>query len=585
MKDSAPKGGGYVTVYATYEHFAALHNNGSLFTWPEIQGGVTGPQTIPGGFQQGQIFSNSNKFAALTEDGSIVSWGEDVGGAFNQPTEAGYITIHATEYSFAAMKIDGSITSWGDPSRGGEGAPTDFDTKAIYSNRAGFAAISNEGFITVWPEDSYYPWGTDSGYISITPSQFGFAALHSDGHISAWGSGSDDAPELTERGFVAIYATANAFAAVKEDGSIHAWGPDDAGKFAPTDNGYIAIHSTSGAFAAWKDDGTITMWGARDGDCLADAWTSGSRAWVMAGPSFDGTGATSCTRTNYANNFVSTFAAQFTKEEMDLYAQTAVDTAVAATAIKLEESQSKVAQEADKSLSLAGSLATCNAELETRRLVRLAEAAENLAKFNEEEQEEQPSEGTRKDEENSMTAADELKVLTDAYAKCTTAESMATEDGSPTTLPPTSDSNEDAVTQSATKGGDMCYTLCQTTAETTNSVMPGAGDAALASCNAACDLASSDGTQGLNIPLECQATCQTSAEDANSLMPGAGDQMLDACLMMCNRRRTRKDECAHLKAQLDAALGADMVDPTSTSCVATFSFLFAFGLCCTATMI
>ena len=69
-------------------------------------------------------------FAALHQDGRIYTWGSLDGGGRGAPVDTGYTTIFSTDHAFAALKQDGSISAWGgrgdsNVDYGGSGAPID----------------------------------------------------------------------------------------------------------------------------------------------------------------------------------------------------------------------------------------------------------------------------------------------------------------------------------------------------------------------------------------------------------------------------------------------------------------------------
>jgi alpha-tubulin suppressor-like RCC1 family protein len=78
-----------------------------------------------------QIFSNELAFAALKNDGSVFTWGDPESGGNSSGVasqlRSGVQQIFSTGSAFAALKSDGSVVTWGDPSYGGNSSGVDFD--------------------------------------------------------------------------------------------------------------------------------------------------------------------------------------------------------------------------------------------------------------------------------------------------------------------------------------------------------------------------------------------------------------------------------------------------------------------------
>lgn len=77
-----------------------------------------------------QVYATNNAFAALKQDGSVFTWGDPKSGGNSSAVAAklssGVVQIVATDGtfehggSFAALKSDGSVVTWGDPETGGD---------------------------------------------------------------------------------------------------------------------------------------------------------------------------------------------------------------------------------------------------------------------------------------------------------------------------------------------------------------------------------------------------------------------------------------------------------------------------------
>jgi alpha-tubulin suppressor-like RCC1 family protein len=236
-----------VNIYSTYGAFAALDDNGKVYTWGDqdtlvdqagniytwLMGGTSvGSPSIPtlvGNLANKNIvniYSTSGAFAALDVNGKVYAWGS---------------------YGFAAMDSDGNIYSTTRSIRGGYTSTLvgNLSTKNIvniYSTSGAFAAVDNNGNV--------YAWGFASG-------------------------GGTTPASITGKNIVNIYSTGTAFAAVDNNGNVYAWGDPLYGGNIPTgtaailaDKTIVNIYSTGTAFAALDDNGKVYAWGFASGGGL-----------------------------------------------------------------------------------------------------------------------------------------------------------------------------------------------------------------------------------------------------------------------------------------------------------------------------
>ncbi len=264
-----PSGDGFVEIASNGYAFAALKKDGSIKAWGAAEYGVTGAPTDKGYIK---IFSNGRAFAALKKDGHIFSWGNGVNQTpapfqfVSAPVDGGYVDIVSNVYAFAAIKADGMIATWGDRLAGGAQGPAGAGFKKIAAGNGRFVALRDDGTLFDWGSrpDGATPTPTDGGYIQVFANSLGFAALKADGSVSSWGNnpldGTVKAPK--EKGFTAIVCSDYGFAALKSDGTISSWGslPNE-GKDVPTSAGYVTIIANGGSFAALTLDGSVASWG------------------------------------------------------------------------------------------------------------------------------------------------------------------------------------------------------------------------------------------------------------------------------------------------------------------------------------
>ena len=268
-----------VSIASADRSFAALHSNGAVTSWGEgqyantllpnipIPDRVTGP-TPGAGVVSIASASGAEHFAALHEDGTVSAWGgkgtgdEEVAEfspALNYTDfvtapamGADVVSIVSTRFAFAAIHASGRVTVWGFPALGGGSAPSSVTSPS-----------------------------SSTGVSSITASEYAFAALHADGSVSSWGAAGDgvamdptpveiQSPIQGSR-VSSIASTKGAFAALLEDGSVTVWGIDSQGG----DNGNApssvtspspgakvsSIVATADAFVAMHEDGSVSSWG------------------------------------------------------------------------------------------------------------------------------------------------------------------------------------------------------------------------------------------------------------------------------------------------------------------------------------
>lgn len=176
----------YSPVKQIYSHdgmmggvFAALREDGSVFTWGEaISGGDSSlvANKLDGKIKVTEIYSGSRAFAALREDGSVVTWGNknyggDSSSVANQLNgKIGVKKIYSGDgTSFAALRDDGSVVTWGDKNYGGDSSTVANDlngtirVSTIYSNGSAFAALRIDGSVITWGDKSF---GGDSSLVA-----------------------------------------------------------------------------------------------------------------------------------------------------------------------------------------------------------------------------------------------------------------------------------------------------------------------------------------------------------------------------------------------------------------------------------
>ena len=296
-------GSGVSKIVAGASAFAALKDDGSIFTWGhEDKGGDgirTGARTLDirpilrsGGFVD--IYSNDHAFAAIKEETvngekvrSVVSWGSSGYGGKSPESElaGGVDRIYSNKKAFAALMEDGSVVAWGNSDTGGSlgSAANDLQSgvKDIVSNEFTFVALKNDGSLVSWGT----LYDSDSSYMTAFPASdlasnvervisnyYAFAALKSDGSVVVWGEhrGGGDISGMgttLDSGVVELAGTVNSFAALKSDGSVVAWGSSSAIPRSIIDttclsSGVVKFGaSTNKAYVAIKDDGTLVTWG------------------------------------------------------------------------------------------------------------------------------------------------------------------------------------------------------------------------------------------------------------------------------------------------------------------------------------
>ena len=298
-------GSGVAKIVASGSAFAALKDDGSIFTWGNENEGGDGvvhgsvlvydirPTLRQGGFVE--IYSNDHAFSAIKEktvDGqkirSALSWGNiHYGGkAPSKELSSGVSKIFSNQRAFAALMENGSVVAWGDHGRGGTiGSITD-DLQSgvvdIVSNKFTFVALKNDGSLVSWGE--LYDGGrthmnafstlTLTGSVEkIISNNYAFAVLQSNGSVAVWGDrrGGGDISSMgstLDTGVVDLASTEDTFAAHKSDGSVVVWGssygalPQSIIDTTCLASGVIRLASSNDkAYVAVKDDGTLVTWG------------------------------------------------------------------------------------------------------------------------------------------------------------------------------------------------------------------------------------------------------------------------------------------------------------------------------------
>ena len=311
-------------ISSSEKAFAALKEDGSVVTWgAATYGGNLSVMKLyyrfprwealplPSSLYSGgvsKIVAGGSAFAALKDDGTIFTWGHENKGGDGVRTglqavniydirpilrQGGFVDIYSNDYAFAAIKeetVNGakvrSVVTWGNTAYGGVSPSSELSSgvSTIYSNKKAFAALMENGSVVAWGGDGNggslgsAAANLQSGVTDIVSNEFAFVALKNDGSAVSWGTLYDDeisrltafpASELSS-GVERIVPNYYAFAALKSDGSIVVWGEHRGGgsisKMGTTlDSGVIDLASTVNTFAALKDDGSVVVWGSTYG--------------------------------------------------------------------------------------------------------------------------------------------------------------------------------------------------------------------------------------------------------------------------------------------------------------------------------
>ena len=302
--DASPLSSGVTKIVATKSAFAALKDDGSVFTWGSGDNG--GSKVIKRSFARTRIidvslflesgvtdiFSSQGAFAALKEDGSLVTWGDASSGGDSTwlESELGGVgsssrvsKVFATRKAFAALREDGRVITWGDTSSfhaGDSSAVADqlaSGISTVAASNTAFAALNTGGGLVTW---GYHDSHSGGNYLKLNPVTSGvsqifsnfsaFAALKTDGSVISWGWGVSanktiNAPELAS-GVTGIVGSprGHQFAALKSDGSVIVWGFKTKNTVFASGSNISQMFANRGAFAALKNDGTVVAWGAAD---------------------------------------------------------------------------------------------------------------------------------------------------------------------------------------------------------------------------------------------------------------------------------------------------------------------------------
>ena len=116
---------GVAEIVSTRGAFAALKDDGSVYTWGNLnEGGNSSSVQEFLSSEVKKIVSTQESFAAIKEDGSVYTWGnENMGGDSSHVAAElsfGVKDIVATNGAFAAIKEDNTVVTWGSSSKGGE---------------------------------------------------------------------------------------------------------------------------------------------------------------------------------------------------------------------------------------------------------------------------------------------------------------------------------------------------------------------------------------------------------------------------------------------------------------------------------
>ena len=300
-------GRGVTKIVAGGGAFAALKEDGSVFTWGnELRGGdravITGGGSLVYDIRPNfsnkkmvDIYSNGHAFVAIGEetvDGqkvhSAVSWGHaSYGGNAPQGKLAiGVDRVFSNEHAFAALMKDGSVVAWGDAGRGGWfgsniASKLQSGVVEIFSNKFTFVALKDDGSLVSW--GNLYSGGStqtvsfpesslQSGVKKVLSTGYAFAALKTDGSVVVWGdrrAGGDSSRvgNTLDGGVVDLLATEYTFAALRSNGSVVGWGsyygsiPKSFDINCLSDGVFRLGGSTKKAYVALRDDGTLATWG------------------------------------------------------------------------------------------------------------------------------------------------------------------------------------------------------------------------------------------------------------------------------------------------------------------------------------
>lgn len=276
-------------VFAGYQHYIAISQDGTLWAWGRNNNAQLGdgtkqdratPVQISTQTDWAHISAGDNHTIAVKEDGTLWAWGNNHYGQIGTDTQGSYIVVPtqigtdtnwkeaaAGYWGSMAIKTDGSLWSWGSNAYGylGNGQATTYltatpeqvgtqtDWKSIAGRHRHCVAIKNNGTLWAWGYNNFGQLGVGSQGTDIhTPVQIGNAndwkwiengeefsyALKNNNTLWVWGHGGAlgiIATQPTQIGthsdwkYVAIdawYSFRKAALLIKQNGTLWAWGSD-----------------------------------------------------------------------------------------------------------------------------------------------------------------------------------------------------------------------------------------------------------------------------------------------------------------------------------------------------------------------
>ncbi|WP_371373793.1 Ig-like domain-containing protein [Thalassotalea aquiviva] len=211
-----------------------------------------------------KVVTNGDSFAALRDDGSIYTWGQSLSGGYLPPevklklngeipvtdiekivwrSDFGANTIKYGGY--AALRADGSIVSWGSDVVNSSFAVV--QNKLDGTNKVSKIVTNDCAFVALLENKSVVTWG----------------------YPECGGNNSDVSEQLNYGSeVIEIYKTAQAFAALKADGSVYTWGNENYGGNSEIVSNYLngddqvtAIYASESQFIAKLSNDFIFGWG------------------------------------------------------------------------------------------------------------------------------------------------------------------------------------------------------------------------------------------------------------------------------------------------------------------------------------
>ena len=303
-----PQGHYLVSLVSNWNSFAALLENGKIFSW-----GRTPSPDLPPGQKAISIFPSGSSFCAVLEKEqanaenntqTLLSWGEVKTPPFSLGKQK-VISIIGNEEGFCALLDDGTLRLWGKKNNTIEEPFRDSIQKvamkknALCATSKSFIALLENGTIHAWgdletPElpydnsDSWFPSLSSQRLhvVSLTSNYEGITATLEDGsfltarvHTSiirdASGKRHVHREQITDHiptpcnshgqklELSALVASDSAFTALFENGSVVSWGDEGAGGKTPNlgHNKAIEVVPSGGSFTALLDNGKIQSWG------------------------------------------------------------------------------------------------------------------------------------------------------------------------------------------------------------------------------------------------------------------------------------------------------------------------------------